>query len=129
MGLSQDMPSNFYIPQVTKPYVNAPLELYLAFISLGLTILLTALILLMFKELSIGIFSGFFKLLIVAAAVSIVGRLLVLLQIDGRLGGLPAGIDLLTATLFFIILTLAFARLVRDWRRVSLTHPMRRGQS
>lgn len=109
--------------------MNASLELYLALISLGLTILLTAFILLMFKELSIGIFSGFFKLLIVAATVSIVGRLLVLLQIDGRLGALPVGIDLLTATLFFIILTLAFARLMRDWRRVSLTHPMRRGQS
>jgi len=87
----------------------------------------TVLIFFIFRELNLGIFKGFFKLLIVAAIISIGCRLMVLLQLDGRITAPPVGIDILTATLFFIILTLAFARLVRDWRRISMEHPIGRG--
>ncbi|MEM0348852.1 MAG: hypothetical protein QXD24_01535 [Candidatus Caldarchaeum sp.] len=58
---------------------------------------------------------------------SVAGRGLVLLQLSGRLTGIPQGIDIVSGLVFFIFLTAAFWALLRDWRRVSLTEPVKRG--
>ncbi len=99
----------------------------MVFVTLILTLVLTWMVYGIARELNLGIFRRFFKLLIVAAAVSVAGRGLVLLQLSGRLTGIPQGIDIVSGLVFFIFLTAAFWALLRDWRRVSLTEPVKRG--
>jgi hypothetical protein len=103
------------------------LELALVVFTLVLTIIFASLVYGLSKELNLGIFRRFFKLLIIAAIVSAPGRGLVLLQLGGRMPRLPVGLDVLSAMLFFFIITLAFWQLMRDWKRISLDRPAGRG--
>jgi high-affinity Fe2+/Pb2+ permease len=103
------------------------LELALVVFTLVLTIIFASLVYGLSKELNLGIFKRFFKLLIIAAIVSAAGRGLVLLQLGGRMPRLPVGLDVLSAMLFFFIITFAFWQLMRDWKRVSLDRPAGRG--
>lgn len=106
---------------------SAELELFIVLASLILTVVFAFLVYGISKELSLGIFQKFFKILIAAALVSIVGRGIALMQIGGRLGPLGAGIELASGLLFFVLLTFAFWVLLRDWRKISLEKPVKRG--
>ncbi|MEM4303235.1 MAG: hypothetical protein QXQ70_04990 [Candidatus Caldarchaeum sp.] len=103
------------------------IEYLLVFLSLVLTVVFAYLVYGMSREFDLGIFRKFFKILIAAAIVSIAGRGLVLLQLGDRLRGLPVGVDVASGVVFFILLTAAFWQLLRDWRKVSLDRPVKRG--
>lgn len=103
------------------------LEMVMVLLTLLLTIVFAVLVYGLSRELNLGIFRRFFKLLIIAALVSALGRGLVLLQLGGHMPRLPVGLDVLSAMLFFFIITFAFWQLLRDWRRVSLDRPAGRG--
>ncbi|MEM4282860.1 MAG: hypothetical protein QXS96_00025 [Candidatus Caldarchaeum sp.] len=107
--------------------LSTEIEFLMVLVTLILTIFLTWMVYGIARELNLGIFRRFFKLLIAAAAVSVAGRGIVLLQLSGRISGIPQGIDLVSGLVFFIFLTAAFWVLLRDWRRISLTQPVKRG--
>ncbi|MDW8083903.1 MAG: hypothetical protein RMI49_01705 [Candidatus Caldarchaeum sp.] len=107
----------------------ADVELILVFLTLLLTVGFTVVLFGIAKELSLGIFRRFFKILIAAALVSITGRGIALMQLGGRVGPLPVGVDVLSGLLFFLLLTAAFLVLLRDWRRVTLEKPVKRGSA
>ncbi|MCS7110187.1 MAG: hypothetical protein NZ956_01795 [Candidatus Caldarchaeum sp.] len=106
---------------------STELELLVVFSTFILTMIFTVVVYGIAKELSLGIFRRFFKILIAAAFISILGRGIALMELGGRIGPLPLGIETISGLLFFILLTAAFWVLLRDWRKISLEKPVKRG--
>ncbi|MEM2096048.1 MAG: hypothetical protein QXX19_02665 [Candidatus Caldarchaeum sp.] len=101
-------------------------EFLLVLISFVLTMVFAILVYGLLKDLSLGIFSRFFKILIAAALVSIGGRGAALLNLSSRVPFLPVSLETVSGLLFLVLLTAAFWQLLRDWRKLSLNKPLKR---
>ncbi|MEM0442949.1 MAG: hypothetical protein QXS57_07150 [Candidatus Caldarchaeum sp.] len=101
-------------------------EFLLVVFSFILTMVFAILVYGLLRELSLGIFRRFFKILIAAALVSIAGRGAALLNLSARVSFLPVGLETLSGLLFFVLLTAAFWQLLRDWKKLSLDRPANR---
>lgn len=110
-------------------FSSMQIELLLVLLTFILTVVFAFMVYGVARELSLGIFRRFFNLLIAAALVSIAGRGAALMQLGRNQWPLPVGLETISGLLFFMILTAAFWILLRDWRKVSLEKPVRRGDS